>query len=114
MSDPAPHHSFPWRITAIVAAVIVVATVAVGLLLARDRVAQTTAPISTATGASASTSVSASPQPLEDSRQLTLLLTVRSSRVDAQAEAAGYEVLHVRTMDDAPAACARLAEALHG
>ncbi|MFJ6678658.1 VWA domain-containing protein [Microbacterium sp. NPDC091382] len=44
----------------------------------------------------------------------TLLLTVRSSRVDAQAEAAGYEVLHVRTMDDAPAACARLAEALHG
>lgn len=44
----------------------------------------------------------------------TLLLAARSTRVDAQAEAAGYDVLHVRTMADAPAACARLAEALHG
>ncbi|MEI2270403.1 VWA domain-containing protein [Microbacterium sp. No. 7] len=44
----------------------------------------------------------------------TLLLSARSTRVDAQAAAAGYDVLHVRTMDDAPAACARLAEALRG
>lgn len=44
----------------------------------------------------------------------TLLLSVHSRRVDAQAAAAGYDVLHVRTMADAPEACARLAEALHG
>ncbi|AZS43122.1 hypothetical protein BWL13_00667 [Microbacterium oleivorans] len=44
----------------------------------------------------------------------TLLLSAVSDRVDAQAAAAGYDVLHVRTMDEAPAACARLAEVLHG
>ena len=76
MSDPAPHHSFPWRITAIVAAVIAVATIAAGLLLARDRVAPAPQP---SPSASAAISVSASALPLEDSRQLTLLLTVRDA-----------------------------------
>lgn len=79
MSDPAPHHSFPWRITAVVAAVIIVATVAAGLLLARDRVAPSPEPAATASLPSAAVSPSASPEPLEDSRQLTMLLTVRDA-----------------------------------
>lgn len=77
MSEPAPHHPFPWRITAVVALVILVATIVVGLLLARDRVAQAPTPSPTASGPSATASASA--LPLEDSRQLTMLITVRDA-----------------------------------
>ena len=72
MSDH-PHHPFPWRVTAIVAIVVVVASVLAGILLNRDRVepAQpqpTSAP-----------SAAASQLPLEEQRQVTMLLTVRDA-----------------------------------
>jgi len=44
----------------------------------------------------------------------TLVLMDRRHQVDALAAAAGYDVISVETMDDAPRACARLARTLHG
>lgn len=63
--------SFPWRITAVVAAVVIAASAIAGVLLARDRVL-------TATPEDASV-FSTAPQllPLEKQRQVTLLLVVR-------------------------------------
>ncbi len=69
-----PHHRFPWRITAVVVGVVVVASVLAGILLSRDRVATTEPPAATA---SATSSVPPTPIPLVDQRQVTLLLTVR-------------------------------------
>ena len=75
MTDPQ-HHRFPWRITAVVVAVVVVASVVAGVLLSRDRVETTEPPVATA---SPSSSVVATPVPLVDQRQVTLLLTVRDA-----------------------------------
>lgn len=75
MSDQAPHHAFPWRITGVVALVVVAASVVAGLLLARDRMAPEPDPLPVATA-----SPSATPSrvlPLAEQRQLTVLLTVR-------------------------------------
>lgn len=44
----------------------------------------------------------------------TLLLEDRSRRIGAIAGEAGYDVIYLDAMDDAPAACAALAEVLHG
>ena len=78
MSHQAPSHSFPWRVTALVVLVVVAVTVVVGLLLGRDRVAP--APeASPAASAAPSPSPSASALPLEETRQLTVLLTVRDA-----------------------------------
>lgn len=44
----------------------------------------------------------------------TLVLMDRARRVEPVAAAAGYDTLFVKTMADAPAVCARLAEVLHG
>lgn len=44
----------------------------------------------------------------------TLVLMDTRHRVAELAEEAGYQVVYLRTMADAPAACATLAEALHG
>ena len=68
------HHRFPWRITAVVVAVVAVASVVAGVLLSSDRVATTDPPVVTA---SPSSTVVATPVPLVDQRQVTLLLTVR-------------------------------------
>jgi hypothetical protein len=74
VSSPT-QHSFPWRITAIVVVLVAAATIIAGVLLARQRVGADDAPTPVAT-ASASAPV-ASPLPLADQRQLTVLLTVR-------------------------------------
>ncbi|WP_120494162.1 VWA domain-containing protein [Microbacterium phyllosphaerae] len=44
----------------------------------------------------------------------TLVLMDRRHQVAQLAERAGYDVVYLQTMADAPAACAALAEALHG
>ncbi|GAA5202455.1 VWA domain-containing protein [Microbacterium jejuense] len=44
----------------------------------------------------------------------SLVVLDSARRVEALAAAAGYGMLYVTKMDDAPAACARLAEVLHG
>jgi hypothetical protein len=71
--NDAPHRPFPWRVTAIVAAVVLVASVVGGVLLTRDRV-------ETAQPDDASVFTPA-PQvlPLEKQRQLTVLLVVRDA-----------------------------------
>jgi hypothetical protein len=68
------HHGFPWRTTALIVAVVVAASVLAGFLLSRDRV-ESTPP------APASPSATSAPSqlPLEDQRQVTLLLTVRDA-----------------------------------
>ena len=71
MSDH-PHHPFPWRVSAIVAIVVVIASVLAGVLLSRDRVESASPQPSSAVTASAPTSL----LPV-DQRQVTLLLTVR-------------------------------------
>lgn len=68
------HHGFPWRITAVVVAVVALASVLAGVLLSRDRVESTDPPVATA---SASSTVEPTPIALVDQRQVTLLLTVR-------------------------------------
>jgi hypothetical protein len=75
VTDPQ-HHRFPWRITAIVVAVVAVASVIAGVLLSADRVETTEPPVATA---SPSSSAAATPLPLVDQRQVTLLLTVRDA-----------------------------------
>ncbi|MCW5953196.1 MAG: hypothetical protein KIT69_13155, partial [Propionibacteriaceae bacterium] len=44
----------------------------------------------------------------------TLVLLDRYRKVAPLAEAAGYDVIYLESMDDAPAVCARLAEVIHG
>jgi hypothetical protein len=44
----------------------------------------------------------------------SLVVLDRSRRVEPLATDAGYAMLYVTTMDDAPAVCAKLAEVLHG
>lgn len=44
----------------------------------------------------------------------TLVVLAHARGVEALAVAAGYDMLYVKTMDDAPQVCARLAEVLHG
>ncbi|MFC0197309.1 VWA domain-containing protein, partial [Microbacterium arthrosphaerae] len=44
----------------------------------------------------------------------TLVVLDRMRRVEQLAAAAGYATLYVQAMEDAPRACARLAEVLHG
>ncbi|MCR2799816.1 VWA domain-containing protein [Microbacterium sp. zg-Y818] len=44
----------------------------------------------------------------------TLILMDRARRIEHVAAGVGYDTLFLKTMDDAPAVCARLAEALHG
>ncbi len=68
-----PHHPFPWRVTAIVAIVVAVASVLAGMLLSRDRVESTPPP------ASSAPSASTSPLPPAQQRQVTMLLTVRDA-----------------------------------
>lgn len=72
MTDPQPHR-FPWRITALVVLIVAVASVAAGLLLARDRVGTAQPP----PVQPSPTSATPSALPLQDQRQVTLLLTVR-------------------------------------
>lgn len=69
----SPIHRFPWRVTALVVAIVAVATVLAGVLLSRDRVGtgQPLPPVPSPTAATPS------PLPLEEQRQVTLLLTVR-------------------------------------
>jgi hypothetical protein len=74
VSDPQPHHSFPWRVTGIVALVVIAATVVAGLLLARERVGPDPAPRPTPSPSATATSELR----LED-QQLTVLLTVRDA-----------------------------------
>ena len=44
----------------------------------------------------------------------TLVLLDHSHRVEPLAQAAGYQVVYLNSMDEAPAVCARLAEVIHG
>ncbi|MCX6433838.1 MAG: hypothetical protein NTX29_14060, partial [Actinobacteria bacterium] len=67
-------HPFPWRVSAIVAIVVVIASVLAGLLLGRDRVESAAPLASSAATASAPSSL----LPV-DQRQVTLLLTVRDA-----------------------------------
>lgn len=72
MTDPPPHR-FPWRVTALVVLIVAVASVIAGLLLSRDRVGSAEPPAAQPTPSA----VTSSPLPLEEQRQVTLLLTVR-------------------------------------
>ena len=75
--DPPQHH-FPWRITAVIAAIVIGASVLTGLLLGQQRVGSDQPVPSSSTTASPLPSPGARPAlPLADQRQLTLLLTVR-------------------------------------
>lgn len=73
MSEHAEPHRFPWRVTAIVALVVVIGSVATGLLLGRDRVGSADP---TATPSPGATSTAASIVSGQE-RQLTVLLNVR-------------------------------------
>ena len=75
--DP-PHHHFPWRITAVIAAIVIGASVLTGVLLGQQRVGSDQPVPSSSAAASPLPSADARPAlPLADQRQLTLLLTVR-------------------------------------
>lgn len=74
MSTPAPEHHFPWRLTGLVVLIVVAATAVVWLLLGRDRVVESPVPAVTP---SATAIATASAIPVEEQRQLTILLTVR-------------------------------------
>ena len=67
-----PQHHFPWRVTALVVAIVILATVIAGVILTRNSVEEVSSPPS----ASASASQGPSPLPLDERRQLTLLLQV--------------------------------------
>jgi hypothetical protein len=69
----APPHRFPWRVTALVVLIVAAASVVAGLLLARDRVGSAQPPPVQPTPSVAAPSA----LPLEEQRQVTLLLTVR-------------------------------------
>jgi hypothetical protein len=69
-----PEHSFPWRVTALVAAIVISTTVFAGAILSRNGVDQEAVPAA---------SVSASAVlPLEKKRQVTVLLQVRDKGKD--------------------------------
>lgn len=98
MSESAPHHRFPWRVTAIVVLVVAVASVAAGLLLVRDQVGSPSAVPSVAP--TVAPTVSAAPAlPFDDDRQLTVLLTVR----DDERQAVGSVLLATRGGTDSVA-----------
>lgn len=98
MSDTAPHHTFPWRVTAIVVLVVVVASVAAGLLLMRDRVGSPTPTPEPSAVPTAAPTVPATPAlPFDSDRQLTLLLTVR----DDDRQAVSTVLLATRGRTDA-------------
>jgi hypothetical protein len=68
-----PAHGFPWRITAVVALVVIASSVLAGVLLARDRV-ESVAPAVTSPATPQASAI-----PVEDQRQVTVLLTIRDT-----------------------------------
>lgn len=79
MPEPTPPR-FPWRVTAIVAIIVIATSVVIGLLLSRDRVdSRPTAP----TAVTASSVPTISTIPSGQDRQVTLLLTVRDDEGQA-------------------------------
>jgi hypothetical protein len=75
MSTPSgapPHHPFPWRITALVAVIVLVGSVVAGLVLSRDQVTTTEPP-----GRPSATPSGTATALVDQQRQLTLLLIVR-------------------------------------
>jgi hypothetical protein len=94
MSEHAGPPRFPWRVTAIIAVIVILATIVTGLLLGRDRVdpsAPTPPPPSAAATMSGAPTTSAKPTaaatattvPSGQDRQLTVLLTVRDDERQA-------------------------------
>jgi hypothetical protein len=73
VTEPHPH-AFPWRMMALVAVVVAVASVVAGLLLSRDRVQSIESPQAT------TASQGPGPGPIEDQRQVTVLLSIRDGR----------------------------------
>jgi hypothetical protein len=69
-----PAHAFPWRITAVVALVVIGSSVLAGVLLTRDRV-ETTGPAVTSPATPRPSAI-----PIEDQRQVTVLLTIRDAQ----------------------------------
>jgi len=70
--DEQAHHPFPWRVTALAAALVVAASIVAGVLLSRGQVT-TTAPQPSATPSATSTVAAVAAQ----GRQVTVLLIVR-------------------------------------
>ena len=68
-------HRFPWRVTAIVVVIVVAASVAAGVLLARERVQPSATPTTSAAVSPSGTGATA--LPADPDRQVTVLLTVR-------------------------------------
>lgn len=83
-------HPFPWRLMAIVAVIVVVATVLAGIALERNSVTQQPEPVPTA-AATASPGSDQGPVPRDERRQLTVLLLVR----DAEGRAMSSVLLGV-------------------
>lgn len=69
-----PQHHFPWRITALVSAIVIIATVIVGVILSSNSVEQSVAPTPSP---SSSQTQAPDPLPVDERRQVTLLLQVR-------------------------------------
>lgn len=88
MSQHAAPPRFPWRVTLVVAVLVVAATVVTGLLLGRDRV-DSSAPAAASESASAAPSTTPTSTPSAtlgsagQDRQLTVLLTVRDDERQA-------------------------------
>ena len=88
MSQHAAPPRFPWRVTLVVAVLVVAATVVTGLLLGRDRV-DSSAPAAASASASAAPSTTPTSTPSAtlgsagQDRQLTVLLTVRDDERQA-------------------------------
>jgi hypothetical protein len=88
MSQHAAPPRFPWRVTLVVAFLVVAATVVTGLLLGRDRV-DSSAPAAASASASAGPSTTPTSTPSAtlgsagQDRQLTVLLTVRDDERQA-------------------------------
>ena len=72
--DDQAHHPFPWRVTAVAAALVVAASVVAGVLLTREQVT-TTDPLPSATPSATSTVTALATQ----GRQVTVLLIVRDA-----------------------------------
>lgn len=70
--DEQSHHPFPWRVTALAAALVVAASIVAGVLLTRGQVT-TTPPLPSATPSATSTVAAVAAQ----GRQVTVLLIVR-------------------------------------
>jgi hypothetical protein len=69
-----PQHPFPWRITALVSAIVIIATVIAGVILSSNSVEQSVAPTPSP---SASDTQDPDPLAVDGRRQVTLLLQVR-------------------------------------